>query len=45
LNELALNWQMSISEAASQTAAIPEPSAAFLVMFVLAAMACLRRRR
>ena len=41
LSELGQNWQQSIPTAASQ-AAVPEPAAATLAMFILA-VACLRR--
>lgn len=41
LNELAINWRESIPSAAS---VVPEPAAATLAIFALAAMTCLRRR-
>ena len=44
LNSIALNWRSSIPSAASQTAAVPEPATAFLAVFALTALTCLRWR-
>ena len=41
LNQLALGWQQSIPAAAST---VPEPAAATLAVFIVAAVAHLRRR-
>ena len=42
LNDLALHWRETIPSAAS---AVPEPTAATLVIFAAATLPCLRRRR
>ena len=44
LNKIGLNWLTEIPKAASQTAAVPEPAAAALAVFALAAVTWLRRR-